>query len=433
MKAASDQGQPESQAKPETAGSEPVSPSPATQPAATQDSGPDESEATAVPRLHEDGPKEPDVDDYYAARTAALSQIDGEQPKQGKPASAEPADELEGEDQQTAATPGKTDSPVDPADPAADPAEGDEQEDPANPDKADLVDPIDSIDPAANPSAAPEARKDFRPRLNKLDPIEQEAIALRRDLADKGEKLSLKECIERVEGKYKPTAAEASLIDQAADAAPDDPQTRPVEEIDAALAEARKKRNDAIRLMDADAQIAAEDAIDALKDERSECVRASERRARETAERETAKRQNAVNENVEKVNTFYPASLDTQHPINAKADAIFAVLRKTGNPKLSEPDCVWWVYERAANELGIVPVDPDAPTAEPAVTKSSTSGPPAKPQPVQRAAAPVPGRKPALAPSGARTAPTGPSATESLKNIRTPHEYAEHLEKMGVR
>jgi hypothetical protein len=291
--------------------------------------------------------------------------------------------------------------------------------------------------PDPEPDPEPEAEtakpRDFRPRLGALPDLEKEAIALRKQLMDSGQDVPLVECIRRTESKYSVETEKPPT--QAADAeqqgATTEPPTGTIEDLLAQLQEAKTARRAAIKDIDADAQLEAEDRIDAL----SVQIEASRAEASRAEQQSMTAFEQELQSSRARVYAEYPeAAADPSHAIHDEARKIFRILEKTGNPKYHEADAPHWVYQRAANNLGILPADSEETVTRPNGSNKPQSSAPAKPRPVQQHA--VTGRpqaKPALAPGGARTTANGqPTGEVDLQRIHTRHDYEATLEKLGV-
>lgn len=277
-----------------------------------------------------------------------------------------------------------------------------------------------AVTPPAEPTVAPtppaEPPKEFRPRLNSLPAEEREAIALRKDLKDKGEDVPLAECLARVQAKYAgPPAAAAP--------APDATPARTAEAVQQEIADTEQARRDAIRKLDPDAQFEAEDKIRQLQAESAEIAS----RQQQAHVSEQSAFEQAVSQSHELTAQVYPAYADPAHAIHAVADRIYATMEKTGNPIVTQSDCPFKVYQMAANELGIPPVDPGtqpppaAVAPAPVAPKSPALATP-KPQPVQRTAVVRPPSAVAPAPASARTTPPGPPKP-AFGKIRSTADY----------
>lgn len=379
-----DLGKPESAANPTADETTPAAPEP-TAPAS-------EPTTTTPPAEPVSEPKVADVDDYQRRLEAALAPAPEPKP-QGEPA-AEPEE------------PSATDEPP------AEPAPGEETQPPTETDPPTEPEAAEPEPPAEPP------KKDFRPRLNNLPEVEQEAIALRKQLKEQGQDVSLKECLSRVEAKYQTPAAA------------DEPQMRTIEQVEADITAKKAEKREAAKNLDTDKMLDIDDEIDALRKEVTQIERhqASQAEVQQNAfEREVAASRAQVTE-------LYPIANQAGHAIHAKAEEIAARLDRTGNPLLAQSDAPLRIYQMAANELGIAPIDPAHPP-EPAATPAAPpkSSAPATPKPqavVQRAV----GRpNPATpAPASARTTQPGPPTILS-QPVRTRHDYEAKLEKLGIK
>lgn len=298
-----------------------------------------------------------------------------------------------------------------PGEPAAEPAPEPDTTPPAEP-------PADS--PADPPEApAPETQqKEFRPRLGNLPAEEKEAIALRKDLKEKGQDVPLAECLARVQAKYAPTEPEAEPP----------PPPRTAEAIEQELSEAETARREAIRSLDPDAQFAAEDKIRSLQREHAEISS----RAQSEVAGQQARFDAEVSESHALTARVYPAYTLPNHAIHEEANRIYEALEKTGNPLVTQSDCPFRVYQMAANALGIAPADPAATTPPPPAAtapRSPTHATP-KPQPVQRTAVVRPPTAGPLAPASARTTPTGPPRP-AFGKIRTVADYEATVSQLA--
>jgi hypothetical protein len=378
----SNQGKPESEAPTNPTAGEPAAP----QAPITPESAPTAPAATEQPTTH--SPKVADVDGYKAKREAALKPLEPKQEQPGEPAA--------------------------PVEPPAEPADPQSPEPPADP----------TLDPAPDADATP---KEFRPRLGSLPEDEKEAIALRKTLKDQGKDVPLDECLKRVRAKYEvPTDGQQIPGEPAA----------PVRTAEDVVADITAKEAEADQAA-ADLDLATVNRINreirALEREQQQI----ERQQAEAAQRQQQTQLSAFEQEVQAAEAAvvqqYPAAADPNHAIHAEAERIFALLEKTGNPKAKEADSSLWVYQQAANKLGMLPVDPDSqPTpARAAGTKPSTSATP-KPQPVIQTA--VSGRpaQPSLAPGSARTSTPG-QPDPILVKPSTRHEYEQKLAKLGIR
>ena len=292
--------------------------------------------------------------------------------------------------------------------PAAEPEPGTPAQEPA-PAPAATPPPAEPAAPAEPPKPA-----EFRPRLNSLPAEEKEAIALRKDLKDKGQDVPLAECLARVQAKYAGTKPPEPAAPD-----PNAPPARTAETVGQEIAEAEKARRDAIRNLDPDAQFDAEDKIRQLQAETAE-IRS--RQQQEHVSQQSAF-EAAVSESHALTAQVYPAYTMENHAIHAVADRIYSALKSTGNPLVTQSDCPFRVYQMAANELGIAPAEPGAqpPAAAPAAPKSPALATP-KPQPVQRTAVVRPPSAVAPAPASARTTPPGPPKP-AFGKIRTTADY----------
>ena len=376
----SNQGKPESDGSTTnpTAG-EPAAP----QAPVTPDPASTAPAATEQPTTH--SPKVADVDGYKARREAALKPLEPKPAEQGEPAEpvVDPAPDA------------TLDTPAPPEDPQPDPDA-----------------------PVADPD---KPKTEFRPRLGNLPEDEKEAIALRKTLKDQGKEVPLDECLKRVRAKYEVTEAQpqepAAPVRTVADVAAD---------IAAREAEADQAAND----LDLATVNRLNREIRALEKESQQIERQQAEQSQRQEQTQLSELEREVQAAEQAVVQQYPAATDPNHAIHAEAERIFALLEKTGNPKAKEAGASLWVYQQAANKLGILPADPDSPAAT-RQPKPSTSATP-KPQPVIQTA--VPGRpaQPSLAPGGLRnTQPGQPDLT--LVKPSTRHEYEQKLAKLGIR
>lgn len=312
-------------------------------------------------------------------------------------------------------------------------AEPSEQGEPAA--EAEPSEPTDS-DPEAPsatedlPPSEPEKPQEFRPRLGKLPDRQKEAIALVREFADRGESISLSEAERRINLKYDGPEQPKQDSQPAEEA----PPARTLESVKQEIAEWKAKRNEAIKDIDSDSQIAAEEAIDALREELI-ALQVSEI---ETRKQQSQQQQSAAErewqQSQQRILDVYPVA-SGEHPIHAKAEEIVARLEATGNPAVNSSNLPFLAYQMAANELGIAPGAPGSPA--PATNGKNHSKPsssaPLKPQPVTQQAV-VAGRssQPAVAPGGARTSqPQGPTIP-ILDKITSLNDYEKAKAALGL-
>ena len=147
--------------------------------------------------------------------------------------------------------------------------------------------------------------------------------------------------------------------------------------------------------------------------------------AQETAEDATFNRE--VDESAEHAAGFYPCMHDQNHKIHAKAKEIFDALEASGNPLANQSNAPLKVYQMAANELGIPPVNP---ASKPKNGSSPSTTP--KPQPVSQRAVGRPNAAVSPASGAARTTTPGLPALPPGKRLNA-QEYVDHLAKIGVR
>jgi len=394
---ADNQGQPESPTT--TAGGEPV---------ANQPENTSTVEATTAPETNptlDANTKGAGVDGYEkmkadmlaeAAALAEQTEQEGQEPPdgEGSPEQGQPADESQSEEGASEESSGDQDG----------------QE--------------------APPSTKPQ---EFRPRLGKLPDRQKEAIALVREFAERGQSLSLTEAEQRINLKYDgPPKAEEQSADNA-NTAEEQGQQRTLESVKAEIADWKAKRNEAIKNIEVDTQIEAEEALDALREELV-LLTVSETEAKKTAEQQqlTAAEQ-AWQESQARILEVYPAAAQ-DGPIHDKAEEIVGRLRATNNPAADSPNLPFLAYQMAANEMGIAPLAGQAATngSNGKTTKPSTSVP-LKPRPVTQQAV-VNGRstQPAVAPGGARTTqPQGP-ATPNLDSVNSLADYERVKASLGL-
>ncbi len=310
-----------------------------------------------------------------------------------------------------------------PADEQPAPAPGEPAPEPAAPEAPTPPEPAPTDptppEPAPDPSEPPKPG-DFRPRLNKLPKVEQEAIALRREFADQGNDVPLAECIRRVEAKY-------GIEPSAPAAQPGTPATpvavRTPEQIQTDLAAAEEARRTAIRALDPDAQFAAEDQIRQLNAEREQIVSAQET---EKATKETAFAQE-LERNAALAESHYTRHLNASQKtaFDAEVDRIWADLEKTDNPIIYEANAPYKIAQMAGNKLGYAPnlsAAPAAPASQPSPSAAS------RPQPVKTQAVGSPTQPASPAPAAARTSQPG-QPTSLKETIRTPFDYEQAKQK----
>jgi hypothetical protein len=305
-----------------------------------------------------------DGEAYAAAREALLTgQID----PQGQPATPDPA-------------------PVEPA-PGEPAAPANEPEPPATP-------PVE--DPAATPGDDEPAvpGKGYRPRLDALPDVEKEAIALRKQLTDAGKDVSLKDCLARVEAKY--GIPEGTPDIQSATVLPDPATVRA--KLDQIKVDLKEASNEADTVKMAELTVALSDARDEL-DAANQAVNES-----------VAAFKADMAKSVTRARTLYPGLKDEATPLARKWHEVMARLQDNNDPLLSSgnPNVPFIVSQMAAAELGIAPVNPQAP---PRVSPPVPPTPQPRPAPVQLA--------PGSARSQAPANPIGQLASEmaSIKSM----------------
>jgi hypothetical protein len=305
------------------------------------------------------------------------------------------------------------------ADPAPAPGDGETPpaDDTAPPEDASQPPPDDT--PPADDDTPPAAKTEFRPRLSKLDERQKEAILLAKERAEAGEKISLAEAEKRVAAKYGDKPAD--------DTAPpkDDEAPRTPEQIAQEIADAKEERRKAVRDIDAEGQLSAEDKIEALE---AELAAARDRTAAadQSAEEEFAAKVDAAHARAKEV---YPVMSQEAHPIHDEAKAIWQTMLDTDNPLVHDPQAPLKIYQMAANNLGI------APNSSPSATTAATNGSsPKKPRPqaVQQQAV-VQQRAVSPASGGARTqTQPGQTNADPASRIKTAADYEAFLEQEGV-
>jgi len=306
---------------------------------------------------------------------------------------------------------------------AVEPTPGQPAEEPAAPAPvAPAVTPPTPTDPPPSPPAAEPARQEFRPRLKALDSRKQEAVVLANALAAEGKPITLAEAERRVDAKYGVSPEPAP-----------DPNAEPertAEVVKAEIEQAEKDRREAIRQLDPDRQFEAEDKIRKLEQESGEISS----KVQQTVVSQQTVFEAKVAESHALTAQVYPAYTMENHAIHAEANRIYEALAKSNNPLITQEDCPFKVYQMAANNLGIPPLDPDsqppvAAPAAPAAPKSPTLATP-KPQLVPRTAVVRPPSAVTPAPASARTTPHGPP-TPAIGKIRTPADYEATVEQLA--
>jgi len=258
--------------------------------------------------------------------------------------------------------------------------------------------------PPTPPQDAPEEEeelkpKSFRPRLDMFSEVEKEAVALRKELAQRGVDLSLKECLERVEAKYQggetPEGAK--------------PPGPTLDELRKQVADLRMERKAAMAESEFSKVAELDDRIESLRDE-MEAARMLEREAqtRDAAQREEAHRGQiaAIEASKERALKAFPDLADPNTAITSKWQEVFERLSAAGDPIVTSPNAPEMVALLAAAELGKLPA-----TATPAA-------PPA-PAPAPAVAAPVaaPPTRPTIQPAPGGTRSAGPSQAGQLEAL----------------
>ena len=274
---------------------------------------------------------------------------------------------------------------------------------------------------AGNEQQVAKDKGEFRPRLSKLDERAQEAILLVKQLADAGEKISLGEAERRVNAKYGDTQTEESA--EKAKTADNEATIRTPEQIREEIKAQKDARRTAIKDLDPDKQLEAEDQIDALESE----LQKTEAQYQAKAQTEEERFYEEVETARARMLDVYPVAKDEAHAIHAKAAEIFKAMEETGNPLVFDSQAPLKVYQMAANELGIAPGRTTA-TAKKSPTPATSA---TRPRAVEQSAVV---KTTAFSPASgaARTNQTGTIPGIDIAKVRTAADYESLVESIGA-
>jgi hypothetical protein len=411
---------------PATAG-EPVEPNEQGNTAPAPEETPTAPGSTTTPQLPESvrigrGSGAVGVEDYHKAKSDALKP----QPNGSAPAQPPAATQPDG-----AATPATTTPTQEQSAAAATP--------PAEETTATAT-PAATAAVPATPEEHVEAPD--RIRIGGLDATERALVTAAVVMA-REKKIPFEQAWDRVNGKPAGTTQPGTAPGQAPAAAttatPEPVKSasgKTEQEIKDSIAAKKAEKREAGKSMDTDKMVDIDDEIDVLRDELNQVQRATERAQAEASQAEEVEFQRQVDTNSRTAVTLYPAAevkdkpgkIDWTSPLGKKTIEISQRLEKQGNPLPFQPDATLRIMQMAANELGIAPIDPDAPPAAPATptaANSPSTSTATKPQPVRQTAVVRP-MQPAASPASgaARTTQNGNGKNGvDVDNIRSVGDY----------
>lgn len=206
----------------------------------------------------------------------------------------------------------------------------------------------------------PPASKAGRFRIRTDDPVEAEALELRKRHPD----WSLDTCLSKAKDIL--GVAEAPS-DDPDDSTEPEGERRTVADAKQELKDLRAKRAQALRDVELDEAADLDLKIDALVDEMDDLRTSEAEHHRQQEEAFTA----SVRKSESKAVNYYPDVTKAESPLVLEMQRIDQQLKATDNPLFSDPDKPFKLAQMAANTLGIAPTDPSRPAAPPAKKASS--------------------------------------------------------------